>query len=43
MNVHDVDGAQAPEMVRIPGGRKGVESLNAAVAASIAMSEIFRK
>ena len=30
-------------LVRIPGGRKGVESLNAAVAASIAMSEIFRK
>ncbi|MBT8339253.1 MAG: 23S rRNA (guanosine(2251)-2'-O)-methyltransferase RlmB [Desulfatitalea sp.] len=30
------------ELVRIPGGIKGVESLNAAVAASIAMSEIFR-
>ena len=30
-------------LVRIPGGRHGVESLNAAVAASIAMSEIFRK
>ncbi len=30
-------------LVRIPGGRKGVESLNAAVAASIAMSEIFRR
>lgn len=29
-------------LVRIPGGRKGVESLNAAVAASITMAEIFR-
>ena len=29
-------------LVRIPGGRKGVESLNAAVAASVAMSEVFR-
>ena len=27
---------------RIPGGRTGVESLNAAVAASIAMAEVFR-
>ena len=30
------------ELVRIPGGRKGVESLNSAVAASIAMAEIYR-
>lgn len=30
-------------LVRIPGGRRGVESLNAAVAASIAMAEIFRQ
>jgi len=30
------------ELVRIPGGRKGVESVNAGVAASIAMSEFFR-
>lgn len=30
------------ELVRIPGGREGIESLNAAVAATIAMSEIFR-
>lgn len=30
------------ELVRIPGGREGVESLNAAVAASIAMAEIYR-
>lgn len=30
------------ELVRIPGGRKGVESLNAGVAASIAMAEFFR-
>lgn len=30
------------ELVRIPGGCKGVESLNAAVAASIAMAEIYR-
>jgi len=29
-------------LVRIPGGRKGLESINAAVAASIAMAEIFR-
>jgi len=29
-------------LVRIPGGRTGVESLNAAVAASIAMAEIYR-
>ena len=29
-------------LVRIPGGRPGVESLNAAVAASVALSEIFR-
>jgi len=30
-------------LVRIPGGREGVESLNAAVAASIAMAEIARR
>ncbi|MGH7946054.1 MAG: 23S rRNA (guanosine(2251)-2'-O)-methyltransferase RlmB [Opitutaceae bacterium] len=30
-------------LVRIPGGRRGVESLNAAVAASIAIAEIFRQ
>jgi 23S rRNA (guanosine2251-2'-O)-methyltransferase len=30
------------ELVRIPGGCRGVESLNAAVAASIAMAEIYR-
>lgn len=30
------------ELVRIPGGRDGVESLNAGVAASIAMSEFYR-
>jgi len=30
-------------LVRIPGGRQGVESLNAAVAASIAMAELSRK
>lgn len=30
------------ELVRIPGGREGVESLNAGVAATIAMSEFFR-
>lgn len=30
------------ELVRIPGGRKGLESLNAGVAASIAMAEFFR-
>ncbi len=30
------------ELTRIPGGRRGLESLNAAVAASIAMAEIFR-
>jgi 23S rRNA (guanosine2251-2'-O)-methyltransferase len=30
------------ELVRIPGGREGVESLNAGVAASIAMAEFFR-
>ena len=29
-------------LVRIPGGRKGLESINAAVAASIAMAEIYR-
>lgn len=29
-------------LVRIPGGRTGVESLNAGVAATIALSEIFR-
>jgi 23S rRNA (guanosine2251-2'-O)-methyltransferase len=31
------------ELVRIPGGCEGVESLNAAVAASIAMAEIYRQ
>ncbi|MDQ3809776.1 MAG: 23S rRNA (guanosine(2251)-2'-O)-methyltransferase RlmB [Chloroflexota bacterium] len=30
------------ELVRIPGGRPGLESLNAAVAASIVMAEVFR-
>lgn len=30
------------ELVRIPGGRKGIESLNAGVAASIAISEFSR-
>lgn len=30
------------EVVRIPGGRQGVESLNAAVAAGIAMAEVVR-
>lgn len=30
------------ELVRIPGGRYGVESLNAGVAATVAMSEFFR-
>lgn len=29
-------------LVRIPGGRRGVESLNAGVATAIAMAEIFR-
>lgn len=29
-------------LVRIPGGRRGVESLNAGVAASIAMAELYR-
>ena len=29
-------------LVRIPGGRPGLESLNAGVAATIALSEIFR-
>jgi len=31
------------ELVRIPGGREGVESVNAGVAASIAMAEFFRE
>jgi 23S rRNA (guanosine2251-2'-O)-methyltransferase len=30
------------ELVRIPGGRQGLESLNAAVAATLAMAEITR-
>lgn len=30
------------ELIRIPGGREGVESLNAGVAASIAISEFYR-
>ena len=30
------------ELVRIPGGRPGLESLNAAVAAGIVMAEVFR-
>ncbi len=30
-------------LVRIPGGRRGVESLNVAVAASVAIAEIFRQ
>lgn len=30
------------ELVRIPGGREGVESLNAAIAASIVMAEMVR-
>lgn len=29
-------------LVRIPGGREGVESLNAGVAASVALGELFR-
>jgi 23S rRNA (guanosine2251-2'-O)-methyltransferase len=29
-------------LVRIPGGRKGVESLNASVAATLAMAEFYR-
>ena len=30
------------ELVQIPGGREGVESLNAGVAATVAMAEFFR-
>lgn len=30
------------ELVRIPGGRKGVECLNAGVAVAVALAEIFR-
>ena len=30
------------QLVQIPGGRKGVESLNAGVAATVAMAEFFR-
>jgi 23S rRNA (guanosine2251-2'-O)-methyltransferase len=30
------------ELVRIPGGREGVESLNAGVAASVALAEFYR-
>ncbi len=30
-------------LVNIPGGREGVESLNAAVAATLGMAELFRK
>jgi 23S rRNA (guanosine2251-2'-O)-methyltransferase len=30
------------ELVRIPGGRSGVESLNAGVATAVALAEIFR-
>lgn len=30
-------------LVRIPGGRRGVESLNAGVATAVAMAEVFRK
>lgn len=30
------------ELVRIPGGRRGVESLNAGVAASVALAELYR-
>lgn len=30
------------ELVRIPGGRKGLESLNAGVAATVALAEVFR-
>jgi len=30
-------------MVRIPGGRKGVESLNAGVATAVALAEFFRE
>jgi 23S rRNA (guanosine2251-2'-O)-methyltransferase len=29
-------------LVRIPGGRRGLESLNAGVAAAVALSEVFR-
>ena len=31
------------ELVRIPGGREGIESLNAGVAATLAIGEFFRK
>ena len=31
------------ELVRIPGGRKAVESLNASVATTIGLYEIFRR
>jgi 23S rRNA (guanosine2251-2'-O)-methyltransferase len=30
------------ELVRVPGGRPGVESLNAGVATAVALAEIFR-
>jgi 23S rRNA (guanosine2251-2'-O)-methyltransferase len=30
-------------LVRIPGGRPGIESLNAGVAAAVALAELFRK
>ncbi len=30
------------QLVRIPGGREGVESVNAGIAASVAMAEFFR-
>ena len=30
------------ELVKIPGGREGIESLNAGVAATVAMAEFFR-
>lgn len=34
--------AHCDELVRIPGGRRAVESLNAAVAATVALYELFR-
>jgi len=30
------------QLVRIPGGREGVESINAGIAASVALAEFFR-
>lgn len=36
-------GKICDELVRIPGGRKGLESLNAGVAVAISMYELFRE